>query len=294
MLTTWQTRHLVLGKDKVLRVYKVKGDPMPHGSVMLHGAEADRADALAGKPNAVRLASTRQKELVFACDTVEQAQEWVRALNQAATELGGDGGGGGAGGAGGALARAVSSRFPGNGGPPPLPPGASSSFGASAAELADDADGGRLTPPLQNGGAANGGGVANGVPTWPAQVAHLKLSGRELFEWGLLFKLLHSYIAIIQRNVADLVPKAITHQLVNTSLSQLTPELLRAFGPGPETDALMGISKQAEEEYASLRQLVQTLTECQAIVRQVGAGSRDAERPAGGVAPLGRRFSGAI
>ena len=49
-----------------------------------------------------------------------------------------------------------------------------------------------------------------------------------------------------------------------------------------------------EEEYASLKQLVQTLTECQAIVRQVGASGRDAERPAGGVAPLGRRFSGAI
>jgi len=109
---------------------------------------------------------------------------------------------------------------------------------------------------------------------WPAQVAHLQLSSGELYEWGLMHKLLVSYTRLVQKTVTDLVPKAITHRLVDTTLHKLRLELLRALGPGsPSTDSLMVVSEQAEQEYRDTEQLVQTLSEYEAILRQV-AGAR--------------------
>ena len=61
---------------------------------------------------------------------------------------------------------------------------------------------------------------ASAVP-WPEQVAHLQLSSGELYEWGLMHKLLVSYTRLVQKTVADLVPKAITHRLVDTTLHKL-------------------------------------------------------------------------
>jgi hypothetical protein len=62
--------------------------------------------------------------------------------------------------------------------------------------------------------------AASAVP-WPAQVAHLQLSSGELYEWGLMHKLLVSYTRLVQKTVTDLVPKAITHRLVDTTLHKL-------------------------------------------------------------------------
>ena len=56
---------------------------------------------------------------------------------------------------------------------------------------------------------------------WPAQVAELQLSSGDMYEWGLMHKLLVSYTRLVQRTVTDLVPKAITHRLVDTALHKL-------------------------------------------------------------------------
>ena len=42
-----------------------------------------------------------------------------------------------------------------------------------------------------------------------------------MYEWGLMHKLLVSYTRLVQRTVTDLVPKAITHRLVDTALHKL-------------------------------------------------------------------------
>ena len=59
------------------------------------------------------------------------------------------------------------------------------------------------------------------IPHWPAQVAELQLSSGDMYEWGLMHKLLVSYTRLVQRTVTDLVPKAITHRLVDTALHKL-------------------------------------------------------------------------
>ena len=59
------------------------------------------------------------------------------------------------------------------------------------------------------------------IPPWPAQVAELQLSSGDMYEWGLMHKLLVSYTRLVQRTVTDLVPKAITHRLVDTALHKL-------------------------------------------------------------------------
>ena len=56
---------------------------------------------------------------------------------------------------------------------------------------------------------------------WAAQVAGLQLSSGDMYEWGLMHKLLVSYTRLVQRSVTDLVPKAITHRLVDTALHKL-------------------------------------------------------------------------
>ena len=59
------------------------------------------------------------------------------------------------------------------------------------------------------------------ISPWPAQVAELQLSSGDMYEWGLMHKLLVSYTRLVQRTVTDLVPKAITHRLVDTALHKL-------------------------------------------------------------------------
>jgi hypothetical protein len=87
----------------------------------------------------------------------------------------------------------------------------------SAGEGAEWLRSGPTPPPLPPAAAA---AAASAVP-WPAQVAHLQLSSGELYEWGLMHKLLVSYTRLVQKTVTDLVPKAITHRLVDTTLHKL-------------------------------------------------------------------------
>ena len=97
----------------------------------------------------------------------------------------------------------------------------------SASDSAEDADrsAGAGVEWLRNGptptpppAAAAARGSA--VP-WAAQVAGLQLSSGDMYEWGLMHKLLVSYTRLVQRTVTDLVPKAITHRLVDTALHKL-------------------------------------------------------------------------
>lgn len=55
---------------------------------------------------------------------------------------------------------------------------------------------------------------------------HPTLSEREEFETQLIMTLLHSYFAIVKRNLADSVPKATMHFLVNHLLDQLPTRLI--------------------------------------------------------------------
>jgi len=300
--SAWQERYLVLGNDRVLRVYKQRADvlldkhevvgleQLPE-SVMLHGARAaleaeqpvgakaslGAAETVAARPHSVRLSSSgKQRELLFACSSSQEAAGWARALCQAAEELRcappfAE--------AGARLSAVELSSRRGSDILPRAPGRAAAAFtsssaaaGSAAAAAAGATDGLPLPPPPPADAACT-----PAMP-WPAQVAHLELSSGELYEWGLMHKLLLSYTRLVQKNIVDLVPKAITHRLVDTTLHKLRLELLRALGSGsPSTDCLMAVSEQAEREYRETEQLVQTLSEYEAILRQVaGSGHRPA------------------
>lgn len=101
----------------------------------------------------------------------------------------------------------------------------------------------------------------------------LKASGtmteREAVDVEVVKVLVNSYFAILQRTIIDLVPKAITYQLINQSKDEIQKELLEILYRSDAIDDLVKENEFTVSRREQLKKQVKALTAAQAIVAGV-------------------------
>jgi len=94
------------------------------------------------------------------------------------------------------------------------------------------------------------------------------MSQREQGEVNIIKSLLKSYFSIVKKQIADQVPKAIMHFLVNQSKDRIQSELVSALYKEGEFEALLSESPEIAEKRRQCRELLKVMKKALEIVNE--------------------------
>jgi len=95
------------------------------------------------------------------------------------------------------------------------------------------------------------------------------MSAREQGEVNIIKSLLKSYFSIVKKQIADQVPKAVMHFLVNQSKDRIQSELVSALYKEGEFEALLSESPEVAEKRRQCRDLLKVMKKAVEIVNEV-------------------------